>query len=58
MDVPAHTCPEVRPLYDHSENILFRLRHFREIVSENYLNLLKYLDYGTIVCLTVEDGPK
>ena len=42
MDVPAHTCPEVRTLYEHSENILFRLRHFTEIVSENYLNLSKY----------------
>ena len=44
MDVPAHTCPEVRTLglYEHSENILFRLRHFTEIVSENYLNLTKY----------------
>ena len=54
MDVPAHTCPEVRPLYEQSENIFFRLRHFTEIVSENYLNLSKYLDYstGTIVCLT------
>ena len=42
MDVPAHTCPEVRTLYVHSENIPFRLRHFMEIVSENYLNLSKY----------------
>ena len=41
MDVPAHTCPEVRTLYEHSENILFSLRHFTEIVRENYLNLSK-----------------
>ena len=53
MDVPAYTCPEVRTLYEHSENILFRLRHFTEIVSENYLDLSKY-ENSTIGCLKVE----
>ena len=53
MDFPAHTCPEVRTLYEHSENILFRLRHFTEIISENYLNLCHNI---RIVHYSLSDG--
>ena len=53
MDFPAHTYPEVGTLYEHSENILFRLRHFTEIISENYLNLCQNI---RIVHYSLSDG--